>query len=786
MRIHERSINAIMKILNIETAEFAGLGARSFTFCEGFNIIEGENESGKSSLLSFIKFILYGLGRRGTGGDISERDRYLSWSGRRAAGSMTVHSGGKLWRIERELFVQTRGTRESHIENQKIIDLETGAEDHSGKCPGELFLGIPESVFTSTCLVAQTNLSGINTADVGNAIENLLLSANENLNADKSADILDRARKTLLYKNGNGGRLFDLRSERSVIKTKLNAAATNTRNIMAKEALAAEYKRQEDESRRALEELEQTWEASEILHSLERFNSLRALESQRDELKKALSELEEDSFPNGFKPDRSFPAKLTYLARELTAAEAALTRADSELSRIENTVPYSEEKLKMAKMLGEYGISGSESVLISYRTLKSAAAVPGRFITLFLILVGVFAAAAAALVALSVFIAGIVAAALGIAAGAAAVAAVISAGKKKLALSDYMLKFNFDSDPGEDELKNYIDGCFAAFEDEKKYTAVLEARRGVAAVCRDKLTSLRAECRAALAMTGTDEGDENLAAALGEDAALTSNFCAARETLLMKLENTENEIGSMKQYLLKYDEPLLRRRAESLPETEMITSETYRRRRTELMLSIKNSEDKKVEIERQLAVFEATADKPARLALLLEEIESHISELELKHSALQLATEALAEASGELRRGVTPKLRKNTGRLLANLSGGRYNEIGIDRDMSLTINTGGTTRPISALSGGTKDAVYISLRIALASLLCPAETPPLLIDEGLSQLDESRAANLISLLMSWCRSEGGQCLLFTCHSREEAIAASLNIPHNHIRLSTSV
>ena len=145
------------------------------------------------------------------------------------------------------------------------------------------------------------------------------------------------------------------------------------------------------------------------------------------------------------------------------------------------------------------------------------------------------------------------------------------------------------------------------------------------------------------------------------------------------------------------------------------------------------------------------------------------SEAELQLDAIKLAQQALAEASTQLRRWVTPKLKSKAGELLGGLTGGRYSDIGVGQDMSVTINAGGFTRPLAAMSGGTRDAAYISLRIALTALLCP-DGAPLLIDEGLAQLDDLRAANLISMLMSWCGEQGGQCLLFTCHRREAALA----------------
>ena len=53
-----------MKILEIYAEDFGCLSDRRFTFGDGFNLIEGANESGKSTLLALLRFLFYGFPRR--------------------------------------------------------------------------------------------------------------------------------------------------------------------------------------------------------------------------------------------------------------------------------------------------------------------------------------------------------------------------------------------------------------------------------------------------------------------------------------------------------------------------------------------------------------------------------------------------------------------------------------------------------------------------------------------------------------------------------------------------
>ena len=176
-----------MKLIQANIIEFAAMHDRVFDFGAGMNIIEGNNESGKSTLLAFIRFMLYGFSGRATqNGEPCERDRYLNWTSRRAAGTLTLEADGHVWRIEREGHMSQNARGESYNEKPvQIIDAETGTIAHKGKCPGELFLGMNAAVFSATCSVAQLSAQSINSAELGNAIENMLQSADESINVTK-------------------------------------------------------------------------------------------------------------------------------------------------------------------------------------------------------------------------------------------------------------------------------------------------------------------------------------------------------------------------------------------------------------------------------------------------------------------------------------------------------------------------------------------------------------------------------------------------------------------------
>ena len=89
-----------MKLIELYAEDFGCLLNRRFVLGDGLTVIEGANESGKSTLAALIRFLFYGFPRR-TGEDAEERDRRLSRTTRRAAGSVLFSLGGKRYRYHR-------------------------------------------------------------------------------------------------------------------------------------------------------------------------------------------------------------------------------------------------------------------------------------------------------------------------------------------------------------------------------------------------------------------------------------------------------------------------------------------------------------------------------------------------------------------------------------------------------------------------------------------------------------------------------------------------------------
>ena len=76
-----------------------------------------------------------------------------------------------------------------------------------------------------------------------------------------------------------------------------------------------------------------------------------------------------------------------------------------------------------------------------------------------------------------------------------------------------------------------------------------------------------------------------------------------------------------------------------------------------------------------------------------------------------------------------------------------------------------TPRDTAYLSAGTADLLYLSVRLALCELTCPADDPcPLVLDDTLVNFDDARAGRAMALFREIAQHR--QVILFTCHERD--------------------
>ena len=164
--------------------------------------------------------------------------------------------------------------------------------------------------------------------------------------------------------------------------------------------------------------------------------------------------------------------------------------------------------------------------------------------------------------------------------------------------------------------------------------------------------------------------------------------------------------------------------------------------------------------------YRRTAENPALLRSEFAFYDERIREPEARRDAYEMASAAIERSSDALRAKISPRLSEYASPLLHATTGGRYEGMNITNRLSATYTEAGVERPISQMSGSTKQIAYLAMRLALISILYD-EMPPLCFDESMSHQDAERTLSILKFLTS--EHVGMQCILFTCHSREEKL-----------------
>ena len=261
------------------------------------------------------------------------------------------------------------------------------------------------------------------------------------------------------------------------------------------------------------------------------------------------------------------------------------------------------------------------------------------------------------------------------------------------------------------------------------------------------------------------------------------DYCNKKDALVADLSVEKRVRDTMKQALVGVDEETLRSRVPENAEAIFASQsrEALDRSRGYLTQQIIGCDRQREEAEKRLIELESTTEDPAALISCIEDKKAELDRLRVSYDAVMLAMESIEGAGVSLRAGVTPRLCDGASKRMERLTDGKYKGLSVDSDIKLSV-TSDMTRDISVLSCGTRDAAYLSLRFSMIEMLFGKDMPCITIDEGLSQLDDIRARSMLSVLDGYCE-DGGQCIIFTCHSREATLLEADEIKYNRITLN---
>lgn len=170
--------------------------------------------------------------------------------------------------------------------------------------------------------------------------------------------------------------------------------------------------------------------------------------------------------------------------------------------------------------------------------------------------------------------------------------------------------------------------------------------------------------------------------------------------------------------------------------------------------------------------------QPAVAAFELCQVREELRRASFRWCVLAATTELLRRAKQGFERRHQPETLRLASGLFERLTAGRYRRVWAPLEgQSLCVDSRrGETYSVENLSEGTREQLFICLRLALAQRYAQAGTRlPLVLDDVLANFDDRRT-KLAAELLRQLAQDGQQILVFTCHAHTAKLFARLEVP----------
>ncbi len=181
-----------MKIQTLKINQFGKLQNKEITLSDHINLIQGKNESGKSTLLKFILSMFYGLSKNKNGKTYTDFEKYTPWQEIDFSGKMKYTlDNNETYEIFREFKKKSPKIYNNNLEEiskNYTIDKTTGNRFFTEQT------GVEEDLFTSTIVSMQneTRLGEKEQTTLIQKLSNLVSTGEDNLSYQKIINKLNK------------------------------------------------------------------------------------------------------------------------------------------------------------------------------------------------------------------------------------------------------------------------------------------------------------------------------------------------------------------------------------------------------------------------------------------------------------------------------------------------------------------------------------------------------------------------------------------------------------------
>lgn len=768
-----------MRIKSINITAFGGLKNKTVDFSDGFNVVYGDNENGKTTVMSFIKMMFYGSGRNSAQLSKNVRKRYTPWDGGVMAGSIDFELDGKNYRLERE-FRNSDST-----DKTTLCDLDLGLRQPVSGDIGVKLLGLSAAAFERSVFVGQLGSVEKDAAaegEINSKLSNIVTTGDESVSFETVNKRLEKAKLALMSKSGRAGEYDKDMKALSDLKERLSEAEKVRKSYEDFKSAAQKVKSDIEENIKRASVFKEQINSEQDIRNADKLREMLDLKAELDRLNESLR------LSDGGLIDENYVRKLNFCISKTESVNTKLKEKATESKRLresielalnpdkeatpEKAAELSCEIERLEKQHGEIKtrleIKERELNLLrdtefKVKNTRKKLNVPMLIPAFFLLI------ASAVLFALK----------FGVFAAAAAVPAVVLAvlsfvirplDKKKI--NEFNEKLNSvkteqaDLKLNESSLVQSISSVCARLEAINAAlntsTALLERQKALLAECESEEQTLKSELETEQSVLYELFGRYKNAQSLDEiklSLEAVSEKAAKQKEIKQRLNYIARDVGN-----ISYDEA--RDKLVKL-QGKVSAGVDFDALKQEYEILIGEISDKKARLaaaaDKARASLEA-ADNPEELKKEINALTEKTDSEEQFCRAADVAMSVLQDSFAELRRNYGSALEQKSGEIFGGLTGGRYKSVQISKAFDISVEKkdvfGG--KELDYLSSGTVDQAYLSLRLALSSLMFEgSENLPILLDDALTQYDDNRAKTALEYLKNY--AENGQIIMFTCH-----------------------
>ena len=305
-----------MKINALHISAFGGIKNLSLDFNKNFNIIYGDNENGKTTVMSFIKMMFYGTERSSSQLSKNLRKKYTPWDNSTMAGSIDFENGGRNYRIER-IFGSSNST-----DKVTLLDLGLGTRETVGADIGIKLFGLSPMAFERSIFIGQFGFPESNNLAAGELngkLSNIALTGDEVVSFDKVYERLSNAKFELMSKSGRTGiydkniklqKQLNEELEKSLLAEEKVKKAKHTAELLTAEIKDLQAK---------AGVLKQQIESEQDVRNAEKLKELLTLKAELDSLTQSLT------LENGTVADEMFIRKVEFCLSKIQNIKAKIT-----------------------------------------------------------------------------------------------------------------------------------------------------------------------------------------------------------------------------------------------------------------------------------------------------------------------------------------------------------------------------------------------------------------------------------------------------------------------------